>query len=551
MGARLGASKALLETMRQKQTLRANAKKNVSKHFKNKTMITTLRLILGDQLNAQHSWFRDKDDKTLYLIAELRQETDYVKHHVQKLCAFFQAMQRFATALSDANHKVLYLDLDASQKYNDLNHLITSICREEGVKKFEYQRPDEYRLLQQMESLEIENVEISQVDTEHFLLPFDEISNYFSAGKSTRMEVFYRKMRQRFNIMMNGDKPWGEQWNYDADNRNKLKADDLKDIPKPLVFNNDITTIKQRLDQHKVSYFGKVDDTIAWPTTRTQALELLEFFCVNCLPKFGTFQDAMTHKSPHAWSLYHSRLSFALNAKMISPKAVVERAILEYQHRKDEISLAQIEGFVRQIIGWREFIRGIYWVNMPNYSATNALDAQRQLPDFFWSGDTKMNCMKSAIKQSLDHAYAHHIQRLMVTGNFCLLTGIEPQQVDDWYLGIYIDAIEWVEMPNTRGMCQFADGGIVASKPYTASGSYINRMSDYCRDCHYKVKERVGEQACPFNSLYWHFMHRHRERFGNNPRIGMVYRNLDKMDEGTRTAILDHADTLLESLDSL
>lgn len=517
-------------------------------------MIKTIRLILGDQLNARHSWYRQKDDSVLYLIAELPQETAYVKHHIQKLCAFFLAMHSFADALTKAGHKVLFLDLNESSKYKDLSNLIQSICQDNNAQIFEYQRPDEHRLLSQLEALKLTNTDINQCCTEHFYLPFNEIGDYFNADKAVRMETFYRKMRKRFNVMMNGDQPWGEQWNFDADNRNKLKKDDLAQIPAPLLFENDVSDIKQRLDTHKVDYIGNFSgntSTVHWPVTRAQANELLEFFCQVCLPQFGTFQDAMTHKSPHAWSLYHSRLSFALNAKIISPMAVVSRAVDEYQKRKHEISLAQIEGFVRQIIGWREFVRGIYWANMPNYAEGNALQAQRGLPEFFWNADTKMNCMRSAIRQSLDHAYAHHIQRLMVTGNFCLLTGVDPKLVDDWYLGIYIDAIEWVEMPNTRGMCQFADGGLVASKPYTASGSYINRMSDYCSGCHYKVKERVGDTACPFNSLYWHFMHRHRDRFGKNPRIGMVYRNLDKMDDDTRDAILGHAGTLLENLDSL
>lgn len=514
-------------------------------------MPNTLRLILGDQLNATHSWFRTKDDSVTYLIAELPQETSYVNHHIQKVCAFFAAMERFAEALKKCGHNVIHLTLDETSKYKDLPDLLTVYCRKISSNHLEYQRPDEYRLLTQIRNLSIERVAVSEVDTEHFYLPFNEVSQHFKANKGSRMETFYRKMRQRFNVMMNNDQPWGEQWNFDADNRNKLKKGDIENIPHPLVFENDVSEIKQRIENHKVSTIGSLEGPLEWPVTRAQAKELLEYFCAHCLPQFGTFQDAMTHKSPHAWSLYHSRLSFAINAKILNPMTVVDRAIEEYQRRKSDISLAQIEGFVRQIIGWREFIRGIYWANMPSYATQNALGAKRDLPEFFWSGNTKMNCMRSAIGQSLEHAYAHHIQRLMVTGNFCLLTGIAPQQVDDWYLGIYIDAIEWVEMPNTRGMCQFADGGLVASKPYTASGSYINRMSDYCGDCHYKVKERVGETACPFNSLYWHFMHRHRERFGNNPRIGMVYRNLDNMDEETRTSILNHAEHLLESLDSL
>ncbi|MCH2191879.1 MAG: cryptochrome/photolyase family protein [Gammaproteobacteria bacterium] len=513
--------------------------------------IQTIRLILGDQLNAKHSWFQTKDDSILYVIAELRQETNYVKHHVQKICAFFLGMQKFAEALKTAGHRVSYLTLDDTIEDQSLPELIERLCVQYAAGKFEYQSPDEYRLLNQLQEMEISNVQINGVDSEHFLLPFDEINKHFSANKATRMESFYRKMRKRFSILMEDDEPEGGRWNYDVENRKKMKLQDAKDVPEPLVFNNDVKSILDRLDRHKVKYFGNLTSDLVWPTTRRQALELLDDFCDRLLPKFGTFQDAMTEKTDHAWSLYHSRLSFAMNAKMISPKLVVDKAIAAYERNKVNIDLAQIEGFVRQIIGWREFIRGIYWINMPGYDELNSLNAERRLPSYFWTGDTKMNCLAKSIGQSLDYAYAHHIQRLMVTGNFCLLTGIDPDEVDEWYLGVYVDAIEWVEMPNTRGMSQFADGGIVASKPYSGGGAYINRMSDYCSSCHYNVKEKVGDKSCPMNSLYWHFMHRHRDRFGNNPRIGMVYRNLDKMDEEVRRSTLERAEDILNNLESL
>ncbi len=513
----------------------------------------TVRLILGDQLNASHSWYREKNDSILYLIAELNQEARYVKHHVQKLAAFFVSMQQFATGLSAAGHHVLHLDLDATSEFEDLGDLILALCNRYQASCFEYQRPDEYRLLAHLQDIEFSKHEIvvGHADTEHFLVDFEELDTFFTAGKATRLESFYRKMRQRHNIMMNGDEPLGGQWNYDAENRSKLKKADLPDIPSPLVFENDFGTVLARLEKHQIDHFGEIGSLLVWPVNRKQSLELLEFFCDQCLPNFGKFQDAMTANSPHAWSLYHSRLSFALNAKILSPLQVVNRAIAEFEARPDDISLAQIEGFVRQIIGWREFVRGIYWVNMPTYAKSNTLEATRDLPEYFWSGDTKMNCMKHSLSQSLETAYAHHIQRLMVIGNFCLLAGIDPDQVDAWYLGVYIDAIEWVEMPNTRGMSQFADGGIIASKPYNASGAYINRMSDYCSACHYKVKEKVGEQSCPFNSLYWHFMQRHKDRFAKNPRIGMVYRNLAKMNDELREDTLERAEWVLQNLETL
>lgn len=508
---------------------------------------------MGDQLNASHSWYQHKEDTVLYVLAELHQEVNYVKHHVQKIAAFFLSMQAFAKALQLAGHHVLHLRLEDTALYADLPDLLMQLCDRFNIERFEHQRPDEYRLLTQLQGINFQSQSIDYVcvDTEHFIVPFDDMNTYFKQGKATRLEGFYRKIRQKHNIMIQGSEPLGGQWNFDADNRNKLKKSDLACIPEPLIFDNEISDLLLRLKNHKIEHFGEMGSTLIWPVTRKQALALLDYFCENGLPLFGKFQDAMTGNSDYAWSLYHSRLSFAINAKIISPMQVVNRAISEFESRPNEISLAQIEGFVRQIIGWREFVRGMYWANMPGYAELNSLDAKRNLPSYFWSGETKMNCMQKALSQSLKYAYAHHIQRLMVIGNFCLLTGIDPDQVDQWYLGVYIDAIEWVEMPNTRGMSQFADGGLIASKPYTASGAYINRMSDYCSDCHYSVKEKVGESACPFNSLYWHFMDRHKERLSKNPRIGMVYRNLNKMEKQLRVDTIERGQWILENLHSL
>ncbi|MDX1452813.1 MAG: cryptochrome/photolyase family protein [Oleiphilaceae bacterium] len=509
-----------------------------------------LRLILGDQLNAQHSWYKQKHTNVLYVIAELHQEAQYVKHHVQKLCAFFIAMEHFAKALKHAGHKVLHLTLDDSTQFDDLPHLLSHLCQQLEVKRFAYQRPDEYRLLAQLQDLELDGVVSHEVDTEHFLLPFDELDTYFKPGQHNRMESFYRKMRQRFGWLMHGDKPLGGKWNYDAANRNKLKAHDLEVIPEPLCFGHATAACFARIQHHNIPHFGQLDEALRWPCTRSEALALLDYFCAHGLPHFGTFQDAMTGRSPHSWSLYHSRLSFALNAKMISPRQVIERAIDAFEQH-DDMDIAQIEGFVRQILGWREYVRGVYWVNMPQYSTQNHYHARRDLPEFFWTGNTNMRCLQQAITQSLETAYAHHIQRLMVTGNFCLLAGINPEQVDAWYLGIYVDAIEWVELPNTRGMSLFADGGWIATKPYSASGNYINKMSDYCSDCDYQVKEAVGDQACPLNSLYWNFMHQHRDSLSNNPRIGMLYGNWDKRSESDRDAILQRAQWCLKNLETL
>ncbi|MDO6611313.1 cryptochrome/photolyase family protein [Shewanella sp. 1_MG-2023] len=524
-----------------------------------------LRLILGDQLNASHSWFADKHPDTVYLIAELKQEANYTRHHGQKICAFFAAMEQFAQALRQAGHQVLHLTLDdtalySDALYSDLVELLNRLFIQYGIKQFEYQLPDEYRLREQLRCFCASHaIESLAYESEHFYLSDAELSHDFKASTKHRMEHFYRKMRKRFNLLMEGQEPAGGKWNFDADNRQKLKSNDLPDIPEPLIFENDVSAIIDRITRHNIKIIGRMSSRLLWPVTRQQSIQLLEHFCRHCLIRFGTFQDAMTSKADtllaqRQWSLYHSRLSFALNSKILSPQRVIDTAIGFYQqslHGDNPISLAQIEGFVRQILGWREFVRGIYWANMPVYGQLNHLDATRNLPQWFWDANTKMNCQHHAVKQSLDYAYAHHIQRLMVTGNFCLITGINPDEVDDWYLGIYIDAIEWVEMPNTRGMSQFADGGIVGSKAYAASGNYINKMSDYCSSCHYKVNKIDTDDACPLNSLYWHFMDKHQHSFNGNPRTRMVYANWLNKSEADRSRILQHAEKLLDNLDTI
>ncbi|MBY5920287.1 cryptochrome/photolyase family protein [Ferrimonas balearica] len=512
-------------------------------------MIHTLRLILGDQLNPNHSWFRQRDDGVLYLIAELKQETGYVRHHIQKLCAFFAAMAAFASELQQAGHRVRHLTLDDTAAYPDLPALIRAVFEESGATRFEFQRPDEYRLLKQLTSLDLP-IAAQQVDTEHFLLPFEEIDTHFQRNKAHRMETFYRTMRKRFALLMEGDKPLGGQWNYDKENRHALKPIDWATIPAPLCFGNDVMAIRARLDRHQTDSIGRLEGALIWPINRTQSLELLSHFCHYALPGFGRFQDALSEGAPHNWSLFHARLSFSLNTKMLHPMEVIQAAINAYQHN-EAITLPQVEGFVRQILGWREYVRGIYWANMPGYETRNHFKATRPLPSWFWTGETRMACLRQAITHSLDYAYAHHIQRLMITGTFALMIGADPDEVDAWYLGIYIDAIEWVELPNTRGMSQFADGGLLASKPYAASGNYVNKMSDHCQSCAYNVAAKTGEDACPLNSLYWHFMARHDRELARNPRIAVVYRGWDNRPEAERQAILARAEWCLENLDAL
>jgi deoxyribodipyrimidine photolyase-related protein len=511
-----------------------------------------LKLILGDQLNPLHSWFEQPNDDIVYVIAELHQEATYSKHHIQKITAFFAAMNSFAKELESKGHRVCYLTLDETKQYEDINALIATLVTRFCCDSFIFQRPDEYRLRVQLSKLVTQlSVPVYEADTEHFLLPFDELPNHFEVKTHVRMENFYRYMRKRFSILMQGAKPEGDAWNFDANNRNSLKKADLKLIPKPLVFDNTASPYLERIKEHSISTMGRENSQVAYPINREQSLALLDYFCLYQLPNFGHFQDAMTMASPYAWSLYHSRLSFSINCKMLHPMEVIKAAIQAYEQSQGEINLAQIEGFTRQILGWREYVRGMYWANMPNYATQNFLQANRSLPSWFWNANTKMQCMKSAISQSLEHAYAHHIQRLMITGNFALLAGLSPDEVDNWYLGIYIDAIEWVELPNTRGMALFADGGWIATKPYAASGNYVNKMSDYCKGCRYKVKEKVTEDACPLNSLYWNFIDSHYDKFSKNPRMSFPIRNWDKTELSQKIAIREKAASLLINIETL
>jgi len=507
-----------------------------------------LRLVLGDQLNNQHSWFKENDKNTIYLMAEMRQETDYVKHHIQKIVAFFLSMRNFANKLQDENHTVIYFKISDKNNPQELEKLIQNCIEENSVEKFEYQLPDEYRLDQQLKSICSRLTIKSEVfDTEHFYTSRTELSEFFEGKKLLLMENFYRMMRKKHHVLMDGSQPSGNQWNFDKDNRLKYKGQ--VPIPDAIIFSQNIEDLLIEIKESKCSTFGKIDATqFNWPTSRKQCLEQLDFFCKKLLPYFGDYEDA-SHTDEKF--LFHSRLSFAMNSKMISPKEVINTVVAYYYQNSEAITINQVEGFVRQILGWREYVRGIYWKEMPNYSEMNALENYNSLPEFYWTGKTKMNCMQKAISQSLEEAYAHHIQRLMIIGNFSLLTQMHPDEVDAWYLGVYIDAIEWVELPNTRGMSQYADGGILATKPYVSSGSYINKMSNYCGSCHYNVKEKLGEKACPFNSLYWNFLDDKKEHFKNNQRMAMMLNLLKKIPAKELYGIKLNVKEVMENLDAI
>lgn len=491
----------------------------------------TLRLLLGDQLNGAHPWFERPRPDIAYTIMEVRQETDYAVHHIQKVAGFFAAMRHFADDLVKKGHQVFYFRLDDPENTQRIEENVRHLIQKNGFSLFEYQLPDEYRMDQLLKQAASRlPVPVNVVDTAHFLTDRQTVGRFFQGKKRFLMESFYRHMRKKHDILMENGQPAGGKWNYDASNRGRY--DGAAPIPEPMVFDHDVADIVDMISKNGVRTIGDVNPGhFIWPVTRKQALAQVDEFMRNRLPYFGTYQDAMSTRS---WSMFHSRLSFALNTKMLHPMEIIASAIQQARAPGSEIAIEQLEGFIRQVLGWREFVRGIYWDQMPEYETRNYFGHDNPLPEFYWTGDTRMNCMRAAIRQSLDYAYAHHIQRLMLTGNFALLAGVHPDEVDAWYLGIYIDAVQWVEIVNTRGMSQFADGGIVATKPYIASANYIRKMGDYCQECFYDADKSTGERSCPFNSMYWDFLHRHRRKLSKNPRMGFMYGALDRMDENRK-----------------
>jgi deoxyribodipyrimidine photolyase-related protein len=384
------------------------------------------------------------------------------------------------------------------------------------------------------------SVEIRTDD--RFLCSPEDFALWAKGRKQSRMEYFYREMRKKYNVLMRGDEPAGGSWNYDSKNRKPPKYDLY--IPEPY-FNeiDDITReVMALVSKHFPDHFGDLEP-FYFAVTRQQALQTLNLFIEQRLPNFGDYQDAMIEGEP--W-MYHSHISFYLNCGLLLPLECVKAAEKAYQQGKAPLNA--VEGFIRQIIGWREYVRGIYWLEMPEYAQKNFFDAKHNLPDFYWTADTKMNCLHQCVLETQKNAYAHHIQRLMVLGNFALIAGIDPVQVNEWFLSVYADAYEWVELPNVSGMTLFADGGYLASKPYAAGGSYINKMSDYCKNCNYKVTKKNGEDACPFNYLYWDFLIRNRDKLESNHRIGMMYKVYERMGNDKKEAITNDSKHFLKSM---
>ncbi len=507
----------------------------------------TLRLILGDQLDPQHAWYREPRPDVVYLLLEMRQETDYVVHHAQKVIAIFAAMRDFARQLKAAGHRVRHVAIDDASNRQSLAANLDALIAHYRASAFEWQQPDEWRLDDQLtEWAARQPIPCRAVDSGHFYTTRGEAAEIFAGRKQWLLEHFYRQLRRRHGVLLDAiGNPEGGQWNFDADNRKPWPGNPPEPVDRRP--SHDHSMLWRQVEAAGVVTMGEPQAAeFRWPLNRAEALKQLDDFIMYALPHFGDYQDALSTKG---WRLFHSLLSFALNVKMLNPREVVQYA--EQAYRQGRAPLAAAEGFIRQILGWREYVRGVYWARMPGYTESNALGHDRALPRWFWSGDTGMACLAAAIGQSLQQAYAHHIQRLMVIGNFALLAGLDPQPLHRWYLGIYIDAFEWVEAPNTLGMSQFADGGLLATKPYVSSAAYLDRMGDHCKDCRYDKKARTGERACPFNGLYWDFFERHADRLRGNHRLAMVYRNLDKMAPEARQALREQAAAMLARLDSL
>jgi deoxyribodipyrimidine photolyase-related protein len=485
----------------------------------------TLRIILIDQLNEQISSLRDLNPKQdTILMCEVTEECTYVKHHQKKLVFMLSAMRHFAKQLLAQGNKLIYIKLDDELNSGSIIGEIERMVRSHGFKKLIVTSPSEYRLLQYFQKLsQSKTIAVEIREDDRFLATTQEFNAWAKNRKELRMEIFYRQMRTKYKILMSGTLPEGGQWNFDAENR-KFPKEKLR-IPACYRAKTDKITqeVMALVAEKFADHFGEINP-FYYAVTRKEALKALDLFIAERLPFFGDYQDAMIQNEP--W-MYHSHLSFYLNNGLLLPLECIKRAELAYYEGKVSINAA--EGFIRQILGWREYIRGVYWLRMPEYKKLNFLSASRSLPEFYWTANTKMNCLKNCIQETKENAYAHHIQRLMVLGNFALLAGIHPDDVNEWYLIVYADAYEWVEMPNVTGMILFADGGYLASKPYAASGAYINKMSNYCKGCHYNVNEKNGPDACPFNYLYWDFLIRHRDKLKGNPRLTMVYSLLDKM----------------------
>lgn len=509
-------------------------------------MIAAMRqliIVLHDQLDRRSAAFDGVDpSQDVVWMAEVREELQRVPSSRARLVMFLSAQRHFAQALRSEGWRLDYYDLAAELKSieDGLRRTIVADRPERVV----YIAPGEWAVRETLrETLRGFGVPFEEREDRHFLCSEAQFRRHAEGRKQLRMEFFYREMRRRYGILLDQNgAPEGGEWNFDVENRKSFgkAGPGALGLPAPRRFTADSTTqaVMQDVDRYFAHHPGS-SAAFDWPVTRTEALEALDDFIRSRLPFFGDHQDAMWRGEP--W-LFHSRLSAALNLKLLDPREVIGAA--ETAYRGGQAPLPAVEGFIRQILGWREYVRGIYWMSMPDYLERNTLGANDPLPEFFWTGDTDMACLRETIRQTLELGYAHHIQRLMVTGLFALLLGVRPKAVHEWYLAVYVDAIEWVELPNTLGMSQYADGGVMASKPYVATGKYIERMSNYCANCRYSPAQASGDRACPYTTLYWDFLQRHEQQLAGNPRLGLQLRNLARLDAAARDAIRLQADAL-------
>jgi len=505
-----------------------------------------LNLILGDQLDRHSLIFDDLDsDNDCFWMAEVREESTHVWSHKQRIALFLSSMRHFAEELREQKFPLIYQALK-DHHFESLAEALADTLQREKPQEVCFVTPGDYRVTQSLvATCNRFQVPFKQLNDQHFLSTPQEFNKWAEGKKQLRLEYWYRELRKKYQILMEDEKnPLGGQWNYDQSNRKAFKKDGPQNIPSTISWETDKTTqaVIKLVNEEYPDHPGELI-TLYWSVTPQQAQQALERFFDHCLDNFGDYQDAMWTDEPF---LNHSLISSALNLKLLHPLQVIQTA--EKHHRENGAPLAAVEGFIRQILGWREYVRGLYWLHMPDWVEMNALNAKQSLPNFYWTGDTEMTCLHQSIKQTLKYGYAHHIQRLMVTGLFSLLYGVDPKQIHQWYLAIYVDAVEWVELPNTLGMSQYADNGIMASKPYIASGNYINKMSNYCKKCRFNPAKAIGEDACPFTTLFWDFLVTHADTFKSNPRMGFMLKNLERKTEADIQQIKAQAITFRASL---
>lgn len=494
----------------------------------------TLYLVLGDQLDRESpilGRIRKSDDAVLMM--EVARESEHPVSHIQRTVMFLSAMRHHALWLRNQGLRVEYVRLDDEDNTQSFESEIQRAITRLQADNVAVVQPGDHRVQNEIESAcDSAGVDLEILEDTHFLTTHEQFGEWASGRKSLVMEYFYRAQRKRLGVLLTEDgEPVGGEWNYDRENRESFKGPPRPSDP-PRFEMDVITREVADMVGKKLPNLPGTIDTFNWPVTREQALQCLDAFIEDRLRKFGPYEDAMWTNQR---TLYHSRLSPAINLHLLSPRECVDRALEAYE--KGHAKINSVEGFVRQLIGWREFIRGVYFLEGDEYADRNALGMEGELPGLYWDAETDMACMRDCVGSVVEDAYAHHIPRLMVMGNFAMLAGVRPKEVSDWYLGMYADGVEWATAPNVVGMAMHADGGVVGTKPYAASGKYISRMSNYCENCPHDINQRTGEDACPFNTLYWDFLIRYEETFRGNHRMAMMMKNVERLKKDERTEI--------------